>query len=56
LQVTTSIGAVVGSPLGPESTLTADQYATALIGQADRALYEAKGSGRNKVSLTPAAA
>lgn len=56
LHVTTSIGAVVGSPLGPESTLTADQYATALIGQADRALYEAKGSGRNKVSLTPAAA
>ncbi len=55
IEVTISIGAVIG-PVDTRTGLDADKQASALIGHADRALYEAKGSGRNKVSLVPAAA
>ncbi|MBK0328589.1 diguanylate cyclase [Rhodobacteraceae bacterium F11138] len=56
IHVTTSIGVVVGTPAGSDPDLSPEQYATALMGQADRALYGAKGSGRNQVSLVSAAA
>ncbi len=56
IHVTTSIGVVVGATARLEPSLSPEQYATALIGQADRALYGAKGSGRNQVSLIRTAA
>ena len=57
ISVTTSIGVVVGPALhtNPRYCET-DKNAQALIGQADRALYESKDAGRNQVTLIAAAA
>lgn len=52
VHVTTSIGVVAG----PYTSGVADQTAANLIFQADRALYDAKGAGRNQVSLARPAA
>lgn len=49
--VTTSIGLVIATCGGPGSASAAE-----LIDRADRALYQAKHAGRNRVSLGPAAA
>jgi two-component system, cell cycle response regulator len=57
INVTTSIGVVVG-PARSKTTphRSQDKCTQALIGQADRALYESKGAGRNQVTLVGTAA
>lgn len=55
VHMTTSIGVVTG-PSALPATLAPDQTASALILEADRALYDAKGAGRNQVSLARPAA
>lgn len=57
IDVTISIGVVVG-PVTKASAKSRDDdpNTEALIGQADRALYESKGAGRNQVTLIGAAA
>ncbi len=55
--VTTSIGVVVGPALPVTTQLCPrDKSTQALIGQADRALYESKDAGRNQVTLIGTAA
>jgi two-component system cell cycle response regulator len=57
INVTTSIGVVVGPSLHDNTRYCErDQRTQALIGQADRALYESKGAGRNQVTLIGTAA
>lgn len=60
VQVTTSIGVVVAPPparsFAHQSGIAGDQITTALIGQADQALYEAKDAGRNQFTLIRPAA
>ncbi len=60
IHVTLSIGVVVGpAPAAPDDCTRdsdCDGVTRYLIGQADRALYESKGAGRNKVTLIGAAA
>jgi two-component system, cell cycle response regulator len=51
IHVTTSIGVAVGPHPGCGDSDDDGQSAAALIGQADRALYAAKGGGRNQVTL-----
>jgi two-component system cell cycle response regulator len=55
IPVTISIGLVVGNP-ARDSLEQIERDASRLIDQADRALYEAKDGGRNKVTLVPPAA
>ena len=56
IHVTTSIGVVVAPAGGVPVAAEGEESTTALIGQADRALYFAKDAGRNQVTLFPAAA
>lgn len=56
IHVTASIGVVLGPTSQSAVALTSEQHASALIGQADRALYEAKDKGRNTVSMVQTAA
>lgn len=57
IDVTTSIGVVVGPALQITAQhCTRDKSSEALIGQADRALYESKNAGRNQVTLIETAA
>lgn len=60
VSVTTSIGVVVAPPPARAPSRMAlsagDHLSTALISQADQALYEAKDAGRNQVTLIRAAA
>jgi two-component system, cell cycle response regulator len=56
VHVTISIGVVIAAPRSSGRTFSGDRSAQTLIGQADRALYEAKDSGRNQVTLIRAAA
>ena len=60
VQVTTSIGVVVAPFPALSSSYYSrqlgDQMTTSLICEADRALYQAKGAGRNQVTLTCPAA
>ncbi|MEY8827753.1 diguanylate cyclase [Sedimentitalea sp. XS_ASV28] len=56
INVTTSIGVVVGSPSSAMAKMQPEQHAELLISQADRALYGAKHAGRNQVSLIGVAA
>lgn len=61
IRVTISIGVVVAPPpacaLPCQTTGTSgDNISTALIGQADQALYAAKGAGRNQFNLSRSAA
>ncbi|MHA6262514.1 diguanylate cyclase [Arenibacterium sp. CAU 1754] len=55
ISLTISIGVVVGGA-SHGNLPDGENCAAALIGQADRALYEAKGSGRNQFTLTQDAA
>ncbi|MEX0282148.1 MAG: diguanylate cyclase [Arenibacterium sp.] len=55
IPVTISIGIVVGNP-AKSTPSDPKRNASNLIDQADRALYEAKNGGRNKVTLVPPAA
>ena len=56
IKVTTSIGVVVGpAQQGSSQYCARDQSTKALIGQADRALYESKDAGRNQITLIGAA-
>jgi two-component system, cell cycle response regulator len=57
IDVTTSVGVVVGPTLPFATQHCAREKRTEdLIGQADRALYESKGAGRNQVTLIGSAA
>lgn len=56
VQVTTSIGVVVARPPARQSGASDDPITTTLIGQADQALYEAKGAGRNQFTMIRPAA
>ena len=55
VHVTTSIGVALG-PSASQAGTDADEVASLLFAQADRALYEAKGAGRNQVTMTQSAA
>lgn len=56
IHLTVSIGVVVGPSAQGTAVQSVDNTTKFLIGQADRALYEAKDSGRNQINLISTAA